>query len=113
MKSTATIRLQSEDFDAAADDFLDLNFIAYHSAWPYHGELAALKGFQQRGIAGKIVGFPFLPGQEIFDDPLKIMQGMAQPRCFDRSRPVQKPRQGLRAEGFLSVFSGLGPEVSE
>ena len=35
-----------EDFDAAADDFLDLNFIAYHSAWPYHAELAALKGFK-------------------------------------------------------------------
>ena len=35
-----------EDFDAAADDFLDLNFIAYHSAWPYHQELAALKGFK-------------------------------------------------------------------
>ena len=25
----------AEDFDAVADDFLDLNFIAYHSAWPY------------------------------------------------------------------------------
>ena len=36
----------AEDFDAAADDFLDLNFIAYHSAWPYHDELAALKGFK-------------------------------------------------------------------
>lgn len=36
----------AEDFDAAADDFLDLNFIAYHSAWPYHAELAALKGFK-------------------------------------------------------------------
>jgi uncharacterized protein len=35
-----------EDFDATADDFLDLNFIAYHSAWPYHGELAAMKGFK-------------------------------------------------------------------
>jgi predicted TIM-barrel fold metal-dependent hydrolase len=35
-----------EDFDATADDFLDLNFIAYHSAWPYHNELAALKGFK-------------------------------------------------------------------
>jgi uncharacterized protein len=35
-----------EDFDATADDFLDLNFIAYHSAWPYHQELAALKGFK-------------------------------------------------------------------
>jgi predicted TIM-barrel fold metal-dependent hydrolase len=35
-----------EDFDAAADDFLDLNFIAFHSAWPYHQELAALKGFK-------------------------------------------------------------------
>ena len=35
-----------EDFDAAADDFLDLNFIAYHAAWPYHNELAALKGFK-------------------------------------------------------------------
>jgi predicted TIM-barrel fold metal-dependent hydrolase len=35
-----------EDFDAVADDFLDLNFIAYHSAWPYHHELAALKGFK-------------------------------------------------------------------
>jgi uncharacterized protein len=35
-----------EDFDAAADDFLDLNFIAYHSAWPYQNELAALKGFK-------------------------------------------------------------------
>jgi hypothetical protein len=35
-----------EDFDAAADDFLDLNFIAYHSAWPYHNELAALKAFK-------------------------------------------------------------------
>ncbi len=35
-----------EDFDAAADDFRDLNFIAYHSAWPYHQELAALKMFK-------------------------------------------------------------------
>jgi predicted TIM-barrel fold metal-dependent hydrolase len=35
-----------EDFDAACDDFPDLNFIAYHSAWPYHQELAALKGFK-------------------------------------------------------------------
>jgi len=37
-----------EDLDAAADDFRDLNFIAYHSAWPYHQELAALgkKGFK-------------------------------------------------------------------
>ena len=35
-----------EDLDAAADDFRDLNFIAYHSAWPYHVELAALKGFK-------------------------------------------------------------------
>jgi len=35
-----------EDLDAACDDFTDLNFIAYHSAWPYHGELAALKGFK-------------------------------------------------------------------
>jgi hypothetical protein len=36
----------AEDFDATADDFLDLNFIAYHSAWPYHAELAALNGFK-------------------------------------------------------------------
>ena len=36
----------AEDFDAACDDFSDLNFIAYHSAWPYHAELAALKGFK-------------------------------------------------------------------
>jgi len=36
----------AEDFDAVADDFLDLNFIAYHSAWPYHNELAALKTFK-------------------------------------------------------------------
>jgi uncharacterized protein len=36
----------AEDFDAAADDFLDINFIAYHSAWPYHAELAAMKGFK-------------------------------------------------------------------
>ena len=35
-----------EDFDAVADDFRDLNFIAYHSAWPYHQELAALKVFK-------------------------------------------------------------------
>ena len=35
-----------EDFDSACDDFLDLNFIAYHAAWPYHNELAALKGFK-------------------------------------------------------------------
>src|SRR5262244_4038486 len=35
-----------EDLDAVADDFLDLNFIAYHSAWPYQNELAALKGFK-------------------------------------------------------------------
>ena len=31
------------DFDAVADDFQDLNFIAYHSAWPYQNDLAALK----------------------------------------------------------------------
>ena len=36
----------AEDFDGAADDFPDLNFIAYHSAWPYHEELAALKTFK-------------------------------------------------------------------
>lgn len=36
----------AEDFDKACDDFLDLNFIAFHSAWPYHNELAALKGFK-------------------------------------------------------------------
>jgi hypothetical protein len=35
-----------EDFDAVCDDFPELNFIAYHSAWPYHHELAALKGFK-------------------------------------------------------------------
>ena len=35
-----------EDFDAVCDDFPDLNFIAYHSAWPYQNELAALKGFK-------------------------------------------------------------------
>src|SRR5713226_5772541 len=36
----------AEDFDAVCDDFPDLNFIAYHSAWPYHAELAALKAFK-------------------------------------------------------------------
>jgi predicted TIM-barrel fold metal-dependent hydrolase len=36
----------AEDFDAACDDFTDLNFIAFHAAWPYHHELAALKGFK-------------------------------------------------------------------
>jgi predicted TIM-barrel fold metal-dependent hydrolase len=36
----------AEDFDAVADDFLDLNFIAYHAGWPYQNELAALKGFK-------------------------------------------------------------------
>jgi hypothetical protein len=36
----------AEDFDAVADDFRDLNFIAYHSAWPYHAEIAAMKGFK-------------------------------------------------------------------
>jgi hypothetical protein len=36
----------AEDFDAVADDFPDLNWIAFHSAWPYHHELAALKGFK-------------------------------------------------------------------
>ena len=35
-----------EDLDAVCDDFVDLNFIAYHSAWPYQNELAALKGFK-------------------------------------------------------------------
>ena len=35
-----------EDFDKACDDFQDMNFIAFHSAWPYHGELGALKGFK-------------------------------------------------------------------
>ncbi|MBI3989279.1 MAG: amidohydrolase [candidate division NC10 bacterium] len=36
----------AEDFDAVADDFTDLNWIAFHSGWPYQGELAALKGFK-------------------------------------------------------------------
>ena len=36
----------AEDFDRVCDDFLDLNFIAFHSAWPYHSELAALKAFK-------------------------------------------------------------------
>ena len=36
----------ADDFDAVADDFQDLNFIAYHSAWPYQNDLAALKAFK-------------------------------------------------------------------
>jgi predicted TIM-barrel fold metal-dependent hydrolase len=36
----------AEDFDAVCDDFLDLNFIAFHAGWPYHSELAAMKGFK-------------------------------------------------------------------
>ena len=36
-----------EDFDAVCDVFLDMNFIAFHSAWPYHAELAGIgKGFK-------------------------------------------------------------------
>lgn len=35
-----------EDLDRVADDFPDLNWIAFHSAWPYHAELAALKSFK-------------------------------------------------------------------
>ena len=35
-----------DDFDRVCDDFLDLNFIAFHSAWPYHTELTAFKGFK-------------------------------------------------------------------
>jgi predicted TIM-barrel fold metal-dependent hydrolase len=34
------------DFDAVADDFPDLHWIVFHSAWPYHQELAALKAFK-------------------------------------------------------------------
>ena len=50
----------AEDFDKACDDFLDLNFIAFHSAWPYHGELAALKGFKpQRNNMFSEVGSTF------------------------------------------------------
>jgi len=49
-----------EDFDAVADDFRDLNFIAYHSAWPYQNELAALKGFKpQRNNLYAEVGSTF------------------------------------------------------
>ena len=54
-----------EDLDAAADDFRDLNFIAYHSAWPYHQELAALgkKGFKpHRDNLYCEIGSTFLPG---------------------------------------------------
>src|SRR6266403_2096569 len=45
-----------EDLDAVADDFLDLNFIAFHSAWPYQGELAALKGFkpQRKNLCSEV-----------------------------------------------------------
>lgn len=35
-----------EDFDAVVDDFRDMNWIVFHSAWPYHQELAALKAFK-------------------------------------------------------------------
>ena len=35
-----------EDFDRACADFPDINFIAYHAAWPYHAELGALKAFK-------------------------------------------------------------------
>jgi predicted TIM-barrel fold metal-dependent hydrolase len=49
-----------EDFDLVCDDFLDLNFIAFHSAWPYHNELAALKGFKpQRNNLYSEVGSTF------------------------------------------------------
>ena len=49
-----------EDFDKACDDFLGLNFIAFHSAWPYHGELGALKGFKpQRNNLFSEIGSTF------------------------------------------------------
>lgn len=35
-----------EDFDRVCDDFPDMNFIAFHSAWPYHEELAGIKMFK-------------------------------------------------------------------
>ena len=46
----------AEDFDKVCDDFLDLNFIAFHSAWPYHGELGAMKGFkpQRNNMYGEL-----------------------------------------------------------
>lgn len=36
----------AEDFDRVCDDFLDMNWIVFHSAWPYHEEIAALKMFK-------------------------------------------------------------------
>ena len=36
----------AEDFDLVCDDFLDMNWIVFHSAWPYQNEIAALKGFK-------------------------------------------------------------------
>jgi hypothetical protein len=36
----------ADDLDLVCDDFLDMNFIVFHSAWPYHGEIAAMKGFK-------------------------------------------------------------------
>jgi uncharacterized protein len=59
-----------EDFDAVCDDFTDLNFIAYHAAWPYHGELAALKGFKpQRKNLYAEVGSTF--AATVTDRPLE------------------------------------------
>lgn len=36
----------AEDLDRVADDFLDINWVAFHSGWPYHHEIAALKAFK-------------------------------------------------------------------
>lgn len=36
----------ADDFDLVCDDFLDMNWIVFHSAWPYQSEIAALKGFK-------------------------------------------------------------------
>lgn len=36
----------AEDFDLVCDDFLDMNWIVFHSAWPYYKEITAMRGFK-------------------------------------------------------------------
>ena len=87
----------AEDFDAAADDFLDLNFIAYHSAWPYHNELAALKGFKpQRKNLYCEVGSTF--AATVTSRPLECAHVIG--------TLLARPRSGLRAVGHRLAAVG-------
>ncbi len=100
-----------EDLDAAADDFRDLNFIAYHSAWPYQHELAALEGIQAPAEQPVFRGWLDLRGDR--DESAARVRARARHAAPRSGSGLRDVGDRLRAVGKPPVADRRLPEVPD